>query len=162
MECSHVVQTRDFNFTDRAPSFAYCPAPHCPHARDNTESSTHATRYQCCIPIARASHRHRLHKVIKQYIYTSTSNTVKCRAYVWTKPHISDIVVVTCVYKQYVFFCATIFRLLRLKFMQNRNFGCKNHTRLSPSSSLSLSRLPQNSRYFEPHARTSGVIHCFI
>ena len=44
--------------------------------------------------------------------------TVNYRAYIWTKPHISsDIVVILCVYRQYVWcVCATIFRLLRLKF----------------------------------------------
>ena len=49
------------------------------------------------------------------------STTVKKRAYIWTKPHIpSDIVVMMCVFR------AMIFRLLRLRSIQNRRCGCQN------------------------------------
>ena len=55
------------------------------------------------------------------------STTVKYRACIWTKTQISsDIVVVMCVYGQYVWcVCATIFRQLRLKSIQNRCLAVK-------------------------------------
>ena len=51
----------------------------------------------------------------------------KYGAYIWPKPHISsDFLGIMCVYKHYMWCdCDTIFRILRLKSMQNRGFGCK-------------------------------------
>ena len=56
------------------------------------------------------------------------STTVKHRGHIYGPKRIFQaiLVVILCVYKQYVWcFCATIFRLLRLKSIKNRCFACK-------------------------------------